>query len=171
MKSLPRILKITEVKAGRISCVFNTGEYRIVDLSKFAIDHDLMDDLRIQKLITNQEELNQVVVDSGTLTFPSIQKTIQLSNGQSYTVSFDLDPMMLYESSTEDTERERKNRIGEQLKAARKRAGITQEELANRVGTSKGYISRIENNRSDIELSTLRRIIEVGLNKRLAITD
>ncbi|PHL00565.1 hypothetical protein CGL56_05495 [Neolewinella marina] len=78
---------------------------------------------------------------------------------------------MLYESSVEDIEREKKNRIGEQLKAARKSAGMTQEELASRVGTSKGYISRIENNRSDIELSTLRRIIEVGLNKRLAITD
>lgn len=171
MKPLPRILQITEISNGKISCVFNTGEYRIIDLQKFAEDHSLTDDKRLQKIINNQKEFSQVELDSGTLSFPTIQQTIKLSNGQSYTVSFDLDPGMLYESSTEDSVRERENRIGEQLKAARKRAGITQEELARRVGTSKGYISRIENNRSDIELSTLRRIIEVGLNKRLAITD
>ncbi|NJB84313.1 DNA-binding XRE family transcriptional regulator [Lewinella marina] len=171
MKTLPRVLKITEITKGKIFCVFNTGEYRIVDLKKFAADYELTNDLRLQKLISNQEELTQAVVDSGTLSFPSIQQTLKLSNGQTYSVSFDLDPIMLYESSVEDIEREKKNRIGEQLKAARKSAGMTQEELASRVGTSKGYISRIENNRSDIELSTLRRIIEVGLNKRLAITD
>lgn len=171
MKSLPRILKITEVSKGKIFCVFNTGEYRIIDLQKFADDYGLRDDKLLQKLINNQKDLSQVKIDSGTLSFPTIQQTIDLSNGTSYTVSFDLDPGMLYESSLEDIRRENENRIGEQLKAARKRAGITQEELASRVGTSKGYISRIENNRSDIELSTLRRIIEVGLNKRLAITD
>ena len=171
MKSLPRILKITEISYGKIYCVFNTGEYRIVDLKKFIEDHSLADDETLRKISNDQEKINQAVVDSGTISFPTVQQTIELSNGQSYTVSFDLDPGMLYESSTEDLKREKENRIGEQLKAARKRAGITQEELADRVGTSKGYISRIENNRSDIELSTLRRIIEVGLNKRLAITD
>ena len=171
MKSLPRILKITEISNGKIYCVFNTGEYRIVDLEKFINDHNLADDETMRKIINDQKTINQAVVDSGTISFPTIQQTIELSSGQSYTVSFDLDPKMLYESSTEDLKREKENRIGEQLKAARKRAGITQEELADRVGTSKGYISRIENNRSDIELSTLRRIIEVGLNKRLAITD
>ena len=148
--------------------------YRYLELSplaKFVNDHELEADKRLASILKDQEQLAQVIVDSGTLTFPSIKQKITLIGGKSIEVMFDLDPGMLYASSLEDVKRERQNRIGEQLKAARKRVGITQEELARRVGTSKGYISRIENNRSDIELSTLRRIVEVGLEKRLAITD
>lgn len=171
MKTLPRVLKILEVKGATIACVFNTGEYRLIKLAKFVEDYDLTQSTALQQLINNPDEIQQVKVEEGTLSFPTIQHTIELSNGQSFTGAYDLDPMMLYKSSIEDAQREKSHRIGAQLRAARKRAGITQEELASRVGTSKGYISRIENNRSDIELSTLRRIVEVGLDKRLAITD
>ena len=58
-------------------------------------------------------------------------------------------------------------RIGELIKEQRKSANLTQEELALKAGTRKSYISRIENGRSDIQLTTLLRIIEVGLNKQL----
>jgi transcriptional regulator with XRE-family HTH domain len=43
----------------------------------------------------------------------------------------------------------------------RKEQGLTQEELAKKCGTSKTYISRIENNASDIRLSTLMKIIQL----------
>jgi len=46
---------------------------------------------------------------------------------------------------------------------------MSQQELALVSGTSRTYISRIENNRSDIELDTLRKIIETGLGKKLEI--
>ena len=36
-------------------------------------------------------------------------------------------------------------------------------------GTTRNYISRIENDKSDIELGTLRKIIETGLGKKLEI--
>lgn len=55
------------------------------------------------------------------------------------------------------------------IKQARKDAGLTQEELAQKSGTSKHYISRLENNKADIELLTLKKIIEAGLGKRLQI--
>ena len=58
-------------------------------------------------------------------------------------------------------------RIGELIREQRKSANLTQEELALKAGTRKSYISRIENGRSDIQLATLMRIIEVGLNKQL----
>ncbi len=58
-------------------------------------------------------------------------------------------------------------RIGELIKEQRKRADLTQEELALRAGTKKSYISRIENGKSDIQFSTLLRIIEVGLGKQI----
>jgi DNA-binding XRE family transcriptional regulator len=60
--------------------------------------------------------------------------------------------------------------ISEMLKEARKNANITQEQLAERTGTKKSYISRIENGKGNIQLSTLIRIFEIGLNKRIGFT-
>ena len=60
--------------------------------------------------------------------------------------------------------------ISEMLKNARKEAKMTQEELAIKVGTKKSYISRLENGKCDIQLSTLYRIFEFGLGKRVNLT-
>lgn len=60
--------------------------------------------------------------------------------------------------------------LGEMLKEARKEAKLTQEQLAEKAGTKKSYISRIENARGDIQLSTLIRIFEKGLNKKIGLT-
>ena len=57
--------------------------------------------------------------------------------------------------------------ISEMLKEARKEANMTQEQLAEKVGTKKSYISRLENGKCDIQLSTLYRIFEFGLGKRV----
>ena len=58
-------------------------------------------------------------------------------------------------------------KIGILIQEARKRQQLTQEQLAKKVGTTKNYISRIENNASDIRLSTLMRIIRLGLGANL----
>ena len=58
-------------------------------------------------------------------------------------------------------------KIGVLIQEARKKKNLTQEELAQKVGTTKNYISRIENNASDIRLSTLMRIIRDGLGGHL----
>ncbi|SDF16587.1 Helix-turn-helix [Pricia antarctica] len=61
-------------------------------------------------------------------------------------------------------------RLGAMLKEARKEANLTQEELAERTGTKKSYISRIERGLSDIQVSTYHKLIELGLGKNLNIT-
>lgn len=61
-------------------------------------------------------------------------------------------------------------KLGVLIQEARKRRSLTQEELALKVGTTKNYISRIENNASDIRLSTLMRIITDGLGGHLKLT-
>ena len=61
-------------------------------------------------------------------------------------------------------------RLGEMLKEERKKANLTQEQLAEKTGTKKSYISRIEAGKSDIQLSTFSRIIEVGLKKTISIS-
>jgi len=55
--------------------------------------------------------------------------------------------------------------ISEMLKEARKEAHMTQDQLAEKVGTKKSYISRLENGKCDIQLSTLYRIFEFGLGR------
>jgi len=57
--------------------------------------------------------------------------------------------------------------ISEILKEARREAKMTQEQLAEKVGTKKSYISRLENGKCDIQLSTLYRIFEFGLGKKI----
>ena len=61
-------------------------------------------------------------------------------------------------------------RLGALLEQARLKLGMTQEQLAEKCGTNKSYISRIENNASDIRLSTLMKIIQTGLGGQLKLT-
>lgn len=58
--------------------------------------------------------------------------------------------------------------LAESLKEQRRLAGLTQEQLAEKIGTKKSYISKIENGRADVQLSTLFRIF-AGLGKRISI--
>jgi ribosome-binding protein aMBF1 (putative translation factor) len=60
--------------------------------------------------------------------------------------------------------------VGEMIKEARKGAHMTQEDLASKTGTKKSYISRLENGKIDIQISTLFKIFEEGLGKRLGFT-
>jgi len=60
--------------------------------------------------------------------------------------------------------------IGELIKDERKLAHLTQQELADKTGTKKSFISRIENGHTDIQLSTLYRLLEIGLGKKISIS-
>jgi transcriptional regulator with XRE-family HTH domain len=55
------------------------------------------------------------------------------------------------------------------LQQARLEKGMTQEELAVKVGTTKSYISKIENNLKEVRISTLQKIIELGLGGQLEL--
>ncbi len=61
-------------------------------------------------------------------------------------------------------------KLGVILQEMRKNQKMTQEQLAKKCGTTKTYISRIENDASDIRLSTLMRIIQEGLGGHLKLT-
>ena len=60
--------------------------------------------------------------------------------------------------------------IGEVIKDERRVAKLTQEQLADKIGAKKSFISRIENGKSDIQLSTLYRLLEFGLGKKVELT-
>ena len=59
--------------------------------------------------------------------------------------------------------------VGEMLRDARRRAAISQDELARRSGTKKSYISRLENGKIDVQISTLFRILENGLGRTVEL--
>ena len=61
-------------------------------------------------------------------------------------------------------------KLGVMIQELRKENGMTQEQLAKKCGTTKTYISRIENNASDIRLSTLMRIIREGFGGHLRLS-
>lgn len=61
-------------------------------------------------------------------------------------------------------------KIGAMLQQARLEKGMTQEELADRVGTTKSYISKIENNVKEARISTLQKIVELGFGGHLDLS-
>jgi ribosome-binding protein aMBF1 (putative translation factor) len=61
-------------------------------------------------------------------------------------------------------------KIGALIHEARIEKGLTQEELAEKVGTTKSYISKIENNIKEVRFSTLKKIIELGLGGELQLS-
>ena len=61
-------------------------------------------------------------------------------------------------------------KLGTLLHEARLEKGMTQAELADKVGTTKSYISKIENNIKEVRLSTLQKIVQLGLDGQLDLS-
>ena len=60
-------------------------------------------------------------------------------------------------------------KVGFMIREARLKSGLTQQELADKVGTTKSYISKLENNIKEARISTLRKIVEFGLGGSLEL--
>lgn len=60
-------------------------------------------------------------------------------------------------------------KLGFMLREARIKSGLTQQELADKVGTTKSYISKLENNIKEVRISTLKKIVELGLGGNLEL--
>ena len=164
---IPRILKINWIKGLTISVVFNNGESRIIDFRKVFKKLELKNDSPIL-ILNDSDEFSKVELNNNTLSWSNVEQFITDKNSKKVKVPFEIgaDVLLKY-SSTEVTGITSK--IGRLVRDTRIKSGLTQKELAIKSGTSRNYISRIENDRSDIELDTLRKIIETGLGKHLEI--
>ena len=168
LRSIPKILKINYLTGYQVSCLFNNGESRIIDFHRlfkdiFKIEND--DPATI--LVEDYEAFKQIQIMGSTIGWPNVGINAKDSKGQPVFYPYDLDPLVLHQNSIPDAEQNPE--IGLMIKQARKDAGLTQEQLAQKSGTSKHYISRLENNKADIELLTLKKIIEAGLGRKLQI--
>jgi DNA-binding XRE family transcriptional regulator len=165
---MPRILKINWIKDLSISVVFNNGESRIIDFRKTLNKLNLVENSPAG-ILYNSVEFEKVELENNTLSWNNVEQYITMRNKEKMKVPFQIGADVLLKYSQPETS-DLALRIGRLIKESRMSLGLTQQELALMSGTSRTYISRIENDRSDIELGTLKKIIETGLGKNLEIS-
>ncbi len=161
---IPRILKIDKIDGFKIYVIFNNGETRLLDFDKILNDWNLKDSDMEYKLY-DLSEIRKVRLRNQTLSWDNLPTKLIDDKGQEMEFPYEIGPDVLYRLS-QDSDIPNQG-YGDIVRKARIKAGLTQDELARRAGTTRFYISRFENNKSDIELSTFKRIIESGLGKRL----
>ena len=161
---IPRILKINKIDGLKIYVIFNNGETRLLDFGKILNDWDIKES-DIENKLYNLSEIKKVKLHNQTLSWDNLTIKLLDNKGQEKEFPYEIGPDILYKLSQDSDIQEQG--FGDIVRRARIKAGLTQDELAHRAGTTRFYISRFENNKSDIELSTFKRIIESGLGKRL----
>jgi len=165
---IPRIIKIEKVSGLTVQCMFNNGESRSLDFAKIFTDWGITAE-DVEFPLLDSKEFGKVTLRNHTLSWPNVQTAIADEHGKVEQHPYEIGPDVLYRLSTE-AKHLSSGRFGSLIRAARVKAGLTQAQLAERSGTSRFHISRIENNRTDIEVSTLRRIVEAGLGRRMKLS-
>jgi DNA-binding XRE family transcriptional regulator len=165
---IPRIVKIEKISGHKIQCMFNNGESRVLDFAKIFKQWNVTkNDFEFPLL--DEKEFKKVRLRNYTLSWPNIEIKVQGEDGEDLTLPYEIGADVLYELS-DDIKEPSKYRYGRLIRSARLKAGLTQEQLAMRSGTTRFYISRIENDKTDLEMSTFRKIVEAGLGKKLKLT-
>ena len=165
---IPRILKINWIDGLSISVVFNNGESRIIDFRK-ALKNIRLEADSPAVILFDPEEFAKVTIDNHTLSWNNVEQYIFGKDRIKVKVPFEIGADVLLKYSQPERS-ELMIKVGQLVREARRQSGLSQQELALMSGTSRSHISRIENDRSDIELATLRKVIETGLGKRLEIS-
>ena len=168
-RNIPKILKINEIDkyALKIAVMFNNGENRVIDFGKLFNEWEVSDaDPEIQ--LKNPDEFEKVILSNDTLTWENVELYISNKNGDKIGVPYDIGSDVLYKASVIDELRTFS--LGKLLKKWRLEQKLTQEEVAIKSGTSRTYITKIENDKQDIEIKTFIRIIEAGLGKKLKLS-
>jgi len=161
---IPRILKVEKVDGFNVFVVFNNGEIRLLNFGQIFADWGI-DKTDIEYKLLDENEFKKVKLRNQTLSWENISVKLTDENGQEKEYPYEIGPDVLYRLGKATNLLDEK--FGEIIRKERIKAGLTQNELAYRAGTTRFYISRFENNKSDIELSTFKRIVESGLGKRL----
>ena len=165
---IPRIIKIEKITGHKIQCMFNNGESRVLDFEKIFKKWNVTEN-DFEYPLLDEKEFKKVKLRNYTLSWPNIEIKIKGENGENLTLPYEIGSDVLFQLS-EEIKEPSKYRYGRLIRSARLKAGLTQEQLAVRSGTSRFYISRIENDKTDLEMSTFRKIVEAGLGKKLKLT-
>lgn len=170
IKRLPKILKINWVDTRniKISVLFSTGEDRIIDFAHIFNAVWKITSNDPEYILTIPAEFNKVGLANNTLSWENVLLYLTGTDGKRKKVAFEVGADLLYELSESDEKLIIP--IGSLLKKARLAAKLSQNTVAMLSGTSRTYITRLENGKQDVELMTLKKIVEAGLNKHLTIS-
>lgn len=164
----PRILKIKSINGFIISCVFNNGETRDIDFRKIFRKWKLSK-TDPEYLLLDPKEFKKAALNNNTLSWKNIKIPLIDVTGKEKTHAYEIDPVTLYKNSMPNQSAFKKFHLGSLIKKERIHKGLSQEDLASLSGTSKTYISRIENDKIEPELHTLHKIVELGLGKKIQV--
>lgn len=164
---MPRILKIKSIKGFDIYCIFNNGETRVIDFKK------LFSKWKIRKkdpeyLLLEEKEFKKVGLRNQTLSWKNIKIPFTDIEGNKIIHPYELSPDILYKHS-QPALGDHKLLFGTMIKDTRIKKGLSQQQLATLSGTSKTYISRVESNLIEPAFSTLYKIVELGLEKKITV--
>jgi len=169
-KRIPKILKINRIdkKSLKISLLFSNGEDRIIDFNQVLTKdwHVTKDDP--EYILFSPDEFAKVRIAHYTLAWDNIAVFITGQEGKKIRVPYDVGADTLYDLSEPDEQLLLP--IGWLLKSARLSAKLSQKDVAELSGTSRTYITKLESGKQDVEMMTLKKIVEAGLNKHLTIS-
>lgn len=168
MIKIPRILKIHSVKGFEVFCIFNNGETRVIDFAKLFREWNVSKNDR-EYILLSEREFRKVRLRNQTLSWKNAGVELTDLNGDKVMQPYELSPDLLYKHSQPVKKNKNRFHFGSIIKETRIKRGLSQQELAALSGTSKTYISRIENNLIEPELTTLYKIVEIGLGKKVKV--
>jgi DNA-binding XRE family transcriptional regulator len=164
---LPRISRILGIEPFIITALWTTAEIRQNDFTPLFSQWKAENDTRLFPLFDFDTFKQVAISPAHTFHWPTVPVCIELARRTIEGV-LDLDPDELYRQSTL-VQRTEQLAIGSLLRKARQDAGLSQLDLATRSGTTRNYISRIENGKSDIQLETLNKIVQLGMGKQIRV--
>ncbi len=164
---LPRIAKILAIEPFKITALWTTSEIREIDFEPLFKQWKQENDVHLFPIFDFAIFKQVAVSQSNTLSWPAIIIQIKLAK-RLIEGPLELDPDELYRNSTL-IQKTQRLAVGTLLRKAREAAGLSQTEVAIKSGTSRNYISRIENGKSDIQLETLNKIVQLGMGKQIRV--
>ncbi|MDZ4679335.1 MAG: helix-turn-helix transcriptional regulator [Saprospiraceae bacterium] len=168
MKPLQKISRIIAVEPFKITLLWNTSEIRALDFAQLCNQWEADGDSKMAAL-RDWETFKQVTLsENRTLCWPNVLVSFSFKGEASTTSPLELDALELYRQSTLVKKTESVN-VGAMLRKARENAGLSQADVALKSGTTRNYISRIENDKSDIQLETLQKIVELGIGGEIVL--
>ncbi len=166
-KVLPRITKILQTEPFKLLTIWNNAEIREIDFEPMFQMWQKNGEMNLLKIQDFDVFKNVSISLSRTLQWENIPISFTFK-GKTSSQPLELDPDVLYENSTLIRRVERIS-IGQILKKTREELGLTQSQVAANSGTTRHYISRIENEQSEIQMDTLQKIIELGFGKKMRL--
>lgn len=161
MDALPKIIRIIKIEPFKLTLLWNTSEIRILNFEPLFAQWEAEGDLSMSAL-QDWEVFQKVTLSkSHTLCWPNVPISFTFKQ-EKRSAPLELDALELYRQSTL-IKKTTTIHIGAMLREAREEAGLSQADVALNSGTTRNYISRIENEQSDIQFETLQKIVELGI--------